>query len=679
MRKALRMPSRSAPPRSWRLVAGLVLVAGLLMMFLGAWVTGVSFDEPFHVLRLRNYFDAGWFLLDDDLADGRPGAWVDDGYVYAPVTALLGHAVNVLLGHEETGTVAMSPAAYAVRHEVVAVIGLIGVAAEAAIARMWLRSWSWALVASAVLVAIPLWPGQSMFNVKDIPVATGYTLVTAALVFQARRDRPGLTARVGAIGVLAFGIVLGVGTRPGVWPGIAAGLVGLLLLTSLYDGGPRRWRFVDCLAGLALAQLVLGLVYPAIFWHPEKWLLKSALASSDYSGTDGYWWYLPSQVFSTVPLLLLLLGVAGWLAAIRRPDLRRPDPGFVRFALVASQCFLMTGLALLTSAFLYDGLRQVLFAAPPAALLLTAGLRHGLSNATGPQGSRRAALIVTAAGVLGLLVPTLVQLRLYPYNYTYASVVVDARQLDAPDDYWRTSVRELLPSIPEGEFVMCSPTLSRGGFSMRYLHDAGRSPVERSRDCRTDDLSPLRPYRPSALDPLEPVADTFIAVVGAWVKPGGNCTEKLGQVVRERHFRTIEMSAAYRCSLVLPTYPHPVEFAADGLGGEFLLGGWTGNFAEDGIEQLDSHGSLGFALPPELAHSSLRLTVRLAAPSGARLVVNNTLVRQLPATVGPTDQVIEIPRTVVESFGHDFLVLTLAAASAGTEPLRLYATELTPA
>jgi len=347
---------------------------------------------------------------------------------------------------------------------------------------------------------------------------------------------------------------------------------------------------------------------------------------------------------------------------------------------VASQCFLMPGLALVTSAFLYDGLRQVLFAAPAAALLLTAGLRHGLSNATGPQGSRRAALIVTAAGVLGLLVPTLVQLRLYPYNYTYASVIVDARQLDAPDDYWRTSVRELLPSIPDGEFVMCSPTLSRGGFSMRYLHDAGRSPVERSRDCRTDDLSPIRPYRTASVDPLEPVSDSFIAVVGAWVKPGSNCTEKLGEITRERHFRTIVMSAAYRCSLVLPTYPHRVEFAADGLGGEFLLGGWTGNFSRSGIEQLDGHGSLGFALPQELAHASLRLTVRLAAPSGARLVVNNTLTTELPAMVGPADQVIELPRTVVESFGHDYLVLTLADASpGGATPLRLYAVELSTA
>jgi len=257
---------------------------------------------------------------------------------------------------------------------------------------------------------------------------------------------------------------------------------------------------------------------------------------------------------------------------------------------------------------------------------------------------------------------------------------VDARQLDAPDDYWRTSVRELLPSIPGGEFVMCSPTLSRGGFSMRYLHDAGRSPVERSRDCRTDDLSPIRPYRTASVDPLEPVSDSFIAVVGAWVKPGSNCTEKLGEVTRERHFRTIVMSAAYRCSLVLPTYPHRVEFAADGLGGEFLLGGWTGNFSRSGIEQLDGHGSLGFALPQELAHASLRLTVRLAAPSGARLVVNNTLTTELPATVGPADQVIELPRTVVESFGHDYLVLTLADASpGGAAPLRLYAVELSAA
>ena len=70
--------------------------------------------------------------------------------------------------------------AYAVRHLVVAACGLLGVLAVAAIGRRLLGSWRWGLVAAATLMAIPMWPGLSMFDIKDVPAATGYTLVTWA-------------------------------------------------------------------------------------------------------------------------------------------------------------------------------------------------------------------------------------------------------------------------------------------------------------------------------------------------------------------------------------------------------------------------------------------------------------------------------------------------------------------
>ena len=44
------------------------------------------------------------------------------------------------------------------------------------IGRLLLRTWSWGLVCGAALVAVPMWTGHAMVNIKDIPVATGYTL-----------------------------------------------------------------------------------------------------------------------------------------------------------------------------------------------------------------------------------------------------------------------------------------------------------------------------------------------------------------------------------------------------------------------------------------------------------------------------------------------------------------------
>ena len=76
-------------------------------------------------------------------------------------------------------------------HLVVALCGLLGVFAVAAIGRRLLGSWSWGLVMAASLMAILMWPGLSMFDIKDVPAATGYTLVTWGLVELLFQQNPG--------------------------------------------------------------------------------------------------------------------------------------------------------------------------------------------------------------------------------------------------------------------------------------------------------------------------------------------------------------------------------------------------------------------------------------------------------------------------------------------------------
>src|SRR6185295_5298256 len=131
-----------------------------------------STDEPAHVIRYQNLHEHGWYLLDDDLVGDEPGAWVTDQYVYAPVFTQVLHGVNRALGLDPSGALGTSIHAYAARHLVVGLCGLIGVLAVAGIGRRLFGSWSWGLVAAATLMAIPMWPGLCMFDVKDIPPAT---------------------------------------------------------------------------------------------------------------------------------------------------------------------------------------------------------------------------------------------------------------------------------------------------------------------------------------------------------------------------------------------------------------------------------------------------------------------------------------------------------------------------
>ena len=152
------------------------------MAVLGALRTGISWDEPYHVMRLRNFLGHGTFALDWAFEGDGPTSSTSNTAVYGPVAMLLLHGLAALVGVEGWGSVSTSPAAYDVRHLGVVLIGLAGTAAAAGIARVLLGSWRWAAVTAGALFALPMWTGHLMFNIKDVPVATGYTLMTLSLI-----------------------------------------------------------------------------------------------------------------------------------------------------------------------------------------------------------------------------------------------------------------------------------------------------------------------------------------------------------------------------------------------------------------------------------------------------------------------------------------------------------------
>ncbi len=180
-------------PTALLVVAGVVLAVNVVVLFLGAWSIGVTTDEPIHVDRLQHWFDLGWYVPETQMDGVEPDQGLSGIYVYGPVAALVAHLVSVLGGTESWGSVSAAPEAYATRHLAVALFSILGLAAVAATTRLLLRSWRWALIAAAVLSAIPTWTGHGMFNIKDTPVAAGYTGRDAG----ARRPRPSVRAGVG--------------------------------------------------------------------------------------------------------------------------------------------------------------------------------------------------------------------------------------------------------------------------------------------------------------------------------------------------------------------------------------------------------------------------------------------------------------------------------------------------
>lgn len=588
----------AAPPRPLLYVAGAVLAVTTVMVFAGGWRTGVSWDETYHVLRMRNYLgDSGWYVLDQDLHGDDPGSWAGTVYVYAPVTMVLLHGLGLVLGLDDAGVVSTSATAYAVRHLGVGLLSLAALAAVAAQARLALGHWRWGVVAAAALAAMPAWTGHAMFNVKDVPVATGYTLASLGLAVVAVAGRRGYVA-AGAV-VATAGVVLAVGTRPGLWPALALAALVTAVLSA-------RWVAVGSVV-LAVAAILVA-VYPAPFGDPVDAMTGAVSASAQYGGHSVSRGYIPAFLVAEVPTLLLLLGGLGAVLAVRR---LRHDPRRVVLVLVLLQAFTLPLLSILRGSNLYNGLRQLLFAYPALAVLATVGIAA--------VSARRLWLVPAVA----LVVPVVVQLQLFPYNYAYSSVPgallaprVGERwpAYELPTDYWRTSVRELAPEIPVGGFVMCQPT-SEDGVFMRRSND-GRE------NCATDVIGPLAPYDDLRSGSWASSPDQFLAVVSGVDRIGANC-ERLDDVTRPMWWRTVTMSYVARCDLVTVPYPEGgMQFAGDGHDTAVLLGGWDVHRDRPGIGIREGSAELGFTLPEWATGRDVVLSGEAQGAEGLGLRVN---------------------------------------------------------
>ena len=260
---------------------GLVLAAAALTLLvvagetvLGALEVGLYVDDYVHVSRFQEWLEHGWYVPSYGASavplggEPQPGT-LSSPFVYGPAFSALAHLVNVALGNEAMNEISTAAEAYQVRHLVVALLGLATVACAGVAVRVLTRDLLAAIWGAAALLAIPVWAGQAMFNIKDIPVASGYTFVTVGLVLglaSARRDSWPSPRRLLAVSALVgFGVMIGVGTRSAMWVPFAASLSAFAALSWLV----LRSR-ADVLRSLAAPGVgfLVGLTVVALL-HPS--------------------------------------------------------------------------------------------------------------------------------------------------------------------------------------------------------------------------------------------------------------------------------------------------------------------------------------------------------------------------------------------------------------------------
>lgn len=552
-----------------------VSAVSLALLFLGAVSTGVSWNEPEHQEeRLKNFFEFGLHVTNEQVVDGKPDL-SEPVSVYGPVFDLMGHAAAVVLGSELWGAPSLSIEGIQHRHLLMALTGLLTALLVGLAVRIESGHLNATLFAIAATLSFPMWLGHSMFNPKDLPVAFGYTSVTVGLLLLYSSSTPGsgrqakLAKMLLGILVVTAGLVVGVGTRPGMLPIYALSIlvfIAILLFLPLLPqkrgevGVPSRISLrliLGVTAPLLLAWAILWGIYPAIFSSFEL-VVRGVTDSGKFPwpGTVFFLgqhfsmpppsWYVPFWFLVQVPVYLLLMATFTSLAqlALGRYLAGRPvssagagRPSVMAFLLFLVQFTAVPVYAILSDSSLYGGIRHLLFIVPAFIALVTLSLYR-----TSLQ-SRASRSVNWALAVVGLVATTANNIALHPYQYvSYNAVASAVIQIDnnMPVDYWRLSGRELVSKVPTVGELRCStlrqnvePTLCETNRSFSpYFALRGASAVDSRAEPPKDGFWLLQYNRHSASLP-------------------NNC-EEFDVITRRNFFQNVTVGVVGRCRIDSP-------------------------------------------------------------------------------------------------------------------------------
>lgn len=311
-----------------------------------------------------------------------------------------------------------------VRHYVNAAFGWAGVVFAFLMARRLFGTRA-AWLAALLLVAMPRYIAESMNNPKDLPFAV---LMLAAFYYivTVKPQYPYMTWPHALKLAAAIALALGVRSMGLVLLGYA-GLALLIAIAASRDWSPAH--FAATAARFAVVTLV-ALAGASAFWpwaqeqpltrpieafflaSTFSWGNPSLFMGQDILSADLPWYYLPTWIGLTVPMVVMtgMCFALGRLA--RRADSRVPLAAIWLFVLVPATYAIVRHLTL------YDGIRHVFFIVPPMAVLAAAGWDWVLASTRS-----RARWLAAAALAVLVVEPLAFQLRNHPNQTVYFAPV----------------------------------------------------------------------------------------------------------------------------------------------------------------------------------------------------------------------------------------------------------------
>lgn len=428
-------------------IATVVLIAALVVLALLTFKEyAISNDEPvqhhYGELILR-YYGSGFH-------DQRVFGF-DNLYLYGGLFDIIAVGLSHVLPIDP----------YELRHILCALIGVAGIGATAATARL-IAGPRAGLIAAIALSACGVWYGAMFNHTKDIPFAAAMMGATLFLIRLARSlPRP----RVGDI--VAFGLLAGaalgmrvLGLLLVIYIGFA---IALYLPRPWLDQGRARLHFVvesslRLIPALFLAYAVMILAWPwaalaplnpirGLFAFSEfHYPIRTVLDGNIYEMAHVPRYYVPTYILIRVPLLTLFGAMLG-LAFALFPRLVTSRTQALRRDIILIGLTVIFPLAcqVICDGPAFTGLRHFLFVIPTLAVLAGVGLDAAATTLSG-----RSRVMAFGAMSACFLWNALTLVELHPYEYLFYNPLVGGLQGVSRRyvlDYWFDSMPEAIHEL----------------------------------------------------------------------------------------------------------------------------------------------------------------------------------------------------------------------------------------
>jgi hypothetical protein len=428
-------------------IATAILIAALVVAALWTFKDyAISNDEPvqhhYGELILRYY-----------------GSWFQDRSVFNFDNLFLYGGLFDIFAVTLSRLVPIEP--YQLRHILCALIGIGGIGAAAATARL-ISGPRAGLIAAIALGVCGAWYGTMFNHTKDIPFAAamiGATLILIRIARALPRPRAGDVAAFGLLAGAALGMrVLGLLLL--VYIGFA---IALCMPRPWGRAGRAGWRFaaeslLRLLPAMLFAYVVMVLAWPwaalaplnpirGLFAFSEfHYPIRTILDGTVYEMAHVPRLYVPIYILIRLPLLTLFgaaLGVMFALLPSGSIQMRRRD-----IALVALTVIFPVACQVIWDGPAFTGLRHFLFVVPALAVLAGVGLDAALARLT--MRSNLAAVGGSFAIIACFLWNATTLIELHPYEYLFYNPLVGGLQGASRRyvlDYWFDSMPEAIHEL----------------------------------------------------------------------------------------------------------------------------------------------------------------------------------------------------------------------------------------